>query len=150
MKYEFEGNAVIAGTVTGAAVVSRKPFNNLASFYGTVRTDSNTVICSDQNNTDLFGKELTGKVVCVAKSIGSTSAGAMWEEIAHRGLAPKAMLFAEKIDSLAAAGLILADIWAGSTVVAVDSLGEGFLDVVADDDCVSIYSDGRVTVTKHE
>lgn len=149
MEYEFQGNAVIAGAASGEAVVSRKPFNNLASFYGTVRTDAETVICSDQNNPDLFGKELTGKIVCVARSIGSTSAGAMWEEIAHRGLAPKAMLFAESIDSLAAAGLILADIWAGNTVVAVDSLGEGFLDAVADGDRVSIHPDGRVTVTKH-
>ncbi len=144
----FHGRILIPANIEGEAVVSRHPFNNLASFYQTVRENAPTVICSDQNNADLYGKELTGKIVCVKSSIGSTSAGAMWEEIAYRGLAPRAILFSERIDSLAAAGLVLAQIWAEHPVVAADMLGNDFLETVKDGDKVQIFANGEVEVCR--
>ena len=57
------------------------------------------------------------------------------------------MLFANPIDSLAAAGAILADVWLDDvTMPVVDSLGEEFLDYVKDGMMIMIGEDGKVTV----
>ena len=57
------------------------------------------------------------------------------------------MLFANPIDSLAAAGAILADVWLDDvTMPVVDSLGEEFLDYVKDGMMITIGEDGKVTV----
>ncbi|MDD6147288.1 MAG: hypothetical protein PUB43_09625, partial [Oscillospiraceae bacterium] len=62
------------------------------------------------------------------------------------GIHPRAMLFSEPIDSLAAAGVILADVWTDDTITAVDNLGEEFLDYVKDGMELEIKKDGTVTV----
>ena len=60
---------------------------------------------------------------------------------------PACMLFANPIDSLAAAGAILADVWLDDvTMPVVDSLGEEFLDYVKDGMMITIGEDGKVTV----
>ena len=60
---------------------------------------------------------------------------------------PACMLFANPIDSLAAAGAILADVWLDDvTMPVVDSLGEEFLDYVKDGMMITIGEDGNVTV----
>lgn len=60
---------------------------------------------------------------------------------------PACMLFANPIDSLAAAGAILADVWLDDvTMPVVDSLGEEFLDYVKDGMLITIGKDGNVTV----
>ena len=56
------------------------------------------------------------------------------------------MLFSQPIDSLAAAGVILADVWTEHSIVAVDSLGEEFLNAVKDGDKITIKEDGTVIV----
>ena len=78
--------------------------------------------------------------------MGSTSSGATWPNVAQLGIAPKAMLFSQKIDSLAAGGLVVTDVWAGKRIYAVDQLGEEFLQVVNDGDRIVIKEDGTVTV----
>jgi predicted aconitase with swiveling domain len=62
------------------------------------------------------------------------------------GVAPKAMLFSQTIDSLAAGGLIVADLWAGKRIYVVDQLGDEFLESVRDGDWIQIRKDGRVTI----
>lgn len=57
------------------------------------------------------------------------------------------MLFANPIDSLAAAGAILADVWVdGVTMPVVDSLGEEFLSYVKDGMMITVKEDGVVEV----
>ena len=56
------------------------------------------------------------------------------------------MLFSKPIDSLAAAGTILASVWTENKIVTVDSLGDDFLDFVKDGMTVIIDEDGTVTV----
>ena len=57
------------------------------------------------------------------------------------------MLFANHIDSLAAAGAVLADVWVdGVTMPVVDSLGEEFLNYVKDGMKITIKADGIVEV----
>ena len=57
----FKGRPVIAGDITAEAVVTRQGFNTLASFQKSALMKKKEVICSDQNNADLYGKNLTGK-----------------------------------------------------------------------------------------
>ena len=62
------------------------------------------------------------------------------------GIAPKAMLFSQQIDSLAAGGLIVADVWVGKRIYTVDQLGDEFLATVKDSDWITIHADGTVTI----
>ena len=60
---------------------------------------------------------------------------------------PACMLFSKPIDSLAAAGAILADVWLDDvTMPVVDNLGEEFLSYVKDGMQITIGEDGTVTV----
>lgn len=62
---------------------------------------------------------------------------------------PACMLFANPIDSLAAAGAVLADVWVdGVTMPVVDSLGEEFLQYVKDGMTVTVKADGVVEVAE--
>ena len=57
------------------------------------------------------------------------------------------MPFANPIDSLAAAGAVLAEVWVdGVTMPVIDSLGEEFLHYVKDGMTITVKSDGIVEV----
>lgn len=142
----FKGRAILPAEIEGEAVVTHIGFNTLACYYRSILTDAKKAICGDQDNPELFGKDLTDKVICLPKSIGSTSAGATWDRIAKMEIAPRAMLFSEHIDSLSAAGLVLADVWVGKRICAIDQLGEEFLNCVKTGKMVSIKADGSVIV----
>jgi predicted aconitase with swiveling domain len=146
MSRSFKGRAILPGNLEGEALVTHVGFNAYASFYTSIHVQVETAQCADSGNQELYGKNLTDKVICLPKTIGSTSAGAVWQRVAHMGIAPKAMLFSQPIDSLAAGGLIVADVWAGKRIVAVDQLGDEFLDSVRDGDRVVIREDGTVTM----
>ena len=63
------------------------------------------------------------------------------------GRQPACMLFSEPIDSLAAAGAILSDVWLeGNPMPVVDSLGQEFLDYVKDGMKITVKKDGTVEV----
>jgi hypothetical protein len=50
------------------------------------------------------------------------------------------------IDSLAAGGLIVADLWAGRRIVTVDRLGDEFLTLVKEGDRIAVREDGTVRI----
>jgi predicted aconitase with swiveling domain len=147
----FKGRPVLPGSVRGPALVSRQGFNTLASFQKSVIAGSLTgrakrAVCSDQDNRDLFGKVLTGTILCLPQTIGSTSGGLVLETVAAMGIAPAAMLFSQSIDSLAASGVVLADVWVGKRIVAVDRLGDEFLQTVREGQQIEVGEDGTVTL----
>lgn len=146
MEKVFKGRPILPGNIEGESVVTHEGLNILATFQKSALKKAKTVIGSDQNNRDLFNKELTGKIICLPKTIGSTTGGMVLEAIAKLGIGPKAMLFAEHIDSLAAAGVILADVWVGQRIITIDQLGESFLAYVKDGQKINIAEDGTVTV----
>ena len=146
MSATFHGRPVLAGELDGEALVTRHPFNTLASFIKCLTTGARKAVCSDQDNPDLYGKVLTGAVLCLPQTIGSTAAGLILETAVHKGVAPAAMLFSESVDTLAASGAILADVWVGRRIVLVDRLGPEFLDAVQDGRRVGVRADGTVTV----
>jgi len=142
----FKGRTILPGNLEGEALVTHVGFNAYASFSTSIHTPVETAQCADSSNQELYGKNLTDKIICLPKTTGSTSAGAVWQRVAQMGVAPKAMLFSQRIDSLAAGGLIVADVWAGKRIVTVDQLGDEFLESVKDGDRIVIREDGTVTI----
>lgn len=150
MRLTFKGRPVIPGNVSGDNAVSHRGFNTYASFFESIHVPSDTAICADSGNEDLYGRDLAAKVICVPGTTGSTSGGAVWQRLITMGNAPKAMLFANAIDSLAAGGLIVADLWVGRRIVVVDRLGETFLETVVNGDAITIGDDGEVVIHRAE
>ena len=144
---EFQGRVIAPGTVKAEAVVSHVGFNTLASLQGALQFGDKKATCGDQNNPDLHGKQLAGKAVCLPQTIGSTTGGLVLYCACAMGRQPACMLFSNPIDSLAAAGSILASVWLPDVKMpVVDSLGQEFLDYVKDGMTITIGEDGVVTV----
>ena len=143
----FNGRVVVSGTVTGQALVSHGGFNTLASFQRALMFGDKKATCGDQNNTDLYGKKMAGKVLCLPKTIGSTTGGLVLYCTCAMGRQPACMLFSEPIDSLAAAGAVLADVWLDDcSMPVVDSLGQEFLDYVKEGMTITVKPGGVVEV----
>ena len=142
----FKGRVVIKGNICGKSVVTKQGLNILASFQKSALKKASTVICSDQSNKDLYNKELTGKIICLPQTIGSTTGGMVLHTIADMGIGPKALLFSKKIDPLATAGVILSEVWSNKAIITIDSLGDSFLEYVKDDMNIQIDEDGTVTI----
>ncbi|PWM44012.1 MAG: hypothetical protein DBX47_06370 [Clostridiales bacterium] len=143
----FHGRPVIPGQVTAPALVTHNGFNTLASFQKALLAKKTDAICSDQNNIELFNKKMAGTALCLPQTIGSTTGGLVLHTACDMGANPACMLFSQQIDSLAAAGVVLADIWSEHRIIAVDGLGEDFLNYVKDGMSVTVSSDGTVTVS---
>ena len=146
MSRSFKGRAILPGNLEGEALVTHVGFNTYASFYTSIHAQVEAAVCADSGNPELYGKNLTDKIICLPKTVGSTSAGAVWQRLARLGVAPRAMLFSQQIDSLAAGGLIVADVWAGKRICTVDRLGDEFLESVKDGDRIVIRQGGTVTI----
>ncbi|HPD01998.1 MAG TPA: DUF126 domain-containing protein [Eubacteriales bacterium] len=142
----FKGRAIAPGSFTGEAVVSRQGVNTLATFQKSALKNASEVIVSDQNNPDIFGLNITGKILCLPQTIGSTTGGMVIQTICAMKINPKAFLFSEHIDSLAASGIVLAKVWENSDVIAIDQLGAEFLDAVKTGDKLQISEDGTITI----
>ena len=146
---QFKGRVVTPGEVTAEAVVTKQGFNTLASFQMALQFGDKKATCGDQNNPDLYGKEMAGKALCLPQTIGSTTGGLVIYCACSMGRQPACMLFSQPIDSLAGAGVILADIWLKgdhTKMPVIDSLGEEFLNYVKDGMTVTIKADGIVEV----
>ena len=144
---EFQGRVVAPGTVTAPALVSHGGLNTLASFQKALQFGDKKATCGDQNNPDLFGKQMLGKALCLPQTIGSTTGGLVLYAACAMERIPACMLFANHIDSLAAAGSILASVWLeGVNMPVVDCLGDEFLNYVKDGMTITVEADGKVVV----
>ena len=144
---EFVGRVIAPGTVTAPAVVSHGGLNTLASFQKALLFGDKKATCSDQNNPDLFNKPMHGQALCLPQTIGSTTGGLVLYSACAMDRQPACMLFSKPVDSLAAAGAILASVWLdGINMPVVDSLGDEFLDYVKDGMSITVKEDGTVCV----
>ena len=144
---EFKGRVVAAGTVTAEALVSHGGLNTLASFQKALQFGDKEATCGDQNNPDLYGKKMKGKALCLPQTIGSTTGGLVLYCACSMGRQPACLLFSNPIDSLAAAGAVLADVWLEDvSMPVVDCLGQEFLDYVQDSMTITVAEDGVVRV----
>ena len=72
---QFQGRVVTPGEVVAEAVVTHEGFNTLASFQMALQFGDKEVKCGDQSNSELYGKPLLGKALCLPQTIGSTTGG---------------------------------------------------------------------------
>ena len=144
-KKTFKGRVVLAGKVSGKATVSRQAFNTSGSYIENMfagRTDA--APCTDASNEELFGKDLSGAILCTPTTVGSTMGAGAIMGMNLLGVGFKAMLFSDHIDSIAAGGLIMDDVWNERRVITIDLLGEEFLETVETGDRIKISEDGTV------
>jgi len=146
MMRQFKGRVVVPGIAKAEALVSRGGFNTLASFQKSLMFGDKKATCSDQDNPDLYGKAMQGKALCLPQTIGSTTGGMVLYCAASLSRGPACMLFSKPIDTFAAAGTILADVWTDSPMPTVDSLGDDFLEAVQTGMTLTIADDGMVMV----
>lgn len=143
----FQGRVVTPGEVTAEAVVTKQGFNTLASLQMALQFGDKEVKCGDQNNEELHGKPLIGKALCLPQTIGSTTGGLVLYCACAMEKNPACLLFSNHIDSLAAAGAVLADVWVDSVKMPViDCLGDEFLEYVKDGMTITVKENGIVVV----
>ena len=63
-------------------------------------------------------------IICLTRTIGSTTGGHDSSMCGRCGIGPAAMLYADHVDSISAAGIVLANIWNNKKIVAIDQLGD--------------------------
>jgi len=144
---EFKGRIITPGKIQAEALVSHNGLNTLASFQKALQFGDKTATCGDQNNPDLYGKKMAGKALCLPQTIGSTTGGLVIYGATAMKRQPACMLFSGPIDSLAAAGAILASVWLEDVVMPViDNLGDDFLAYVKDGMIIDVKDDGVVIV----
>ncbi|MBQ8398983.1 MAG: DUF126 domain-containing protein [Clostridia bacterium] len=144
---EFKGRVVAPGCVTAPALVSHGGLNTLASFQKALQFGDKKATCGDQNNPDLYGKQMLGKALCLPMTIGSTTGGLVLYCACAMKRQPACLLFSEHIDSLAAAGSVLASVWLDEvSMPVIDCLGAEFLDYVKDGMSITVKEDGTVVV----
>ncbi|MGI9243239.1 MAG: aconitase X swivel domain-containing protein [Verrucomicrobiales bacterium] len=147
MAKTFKGRVVIAGNLSGKAMVSKQAFNTSGSYMENMfagKTDA--APCSDASNKELFGKDLSGAILCIPTTVGSTMGGMSLVGMTKIGVGPQAMLFSKPIDTLAAAGVLMSEIWEEKRIITVDMLGDEFLETVKMGDPIAVAEDGTVTV----
>ena len=143
----FKGRVITPGEVTAEAVVTTEGFNTLASLQMALQFGDKEVKCGDQSNKQLYGKPLINKALCLPQTIGSTTGGLVLYCACSMQKNPACMLFANHIESLAAAGAVLADVWVdGVSMPVIDSLGEEFLNYVKDGMKITVKAGGVVEV----
>ena len=143
----FNGRVVAPGCVSAEALVSHGGLNTLASFQKALQFGDKKATCGDQNNKDLYGKQMAGKALCLPQTIGSTTGGMVLYCACAMERRPACMLFSKPIDSLAGAGVILADVWLeGDKMPVIDSLGDEFLEYVKTGMRITVKEGGVVEV----
>jgi predicted aconitase with swiveling domain len=147
MSKTFKGRVVLSGKVSGKATVSRQAFNTSGSYQQNMfagRTDA--APCTDASNKELFGKDLSGAILCTTTTVGSTMGGMCLMGMKAIGVGPQALLFSKPIDTLAAAGVLMSDIWKDARIITVDMLGDEFLETVNMGVPIEVREDGTVVV----
>jgi len=146
-KKTFQGRPLLPGKIEGKALVSKQPFNTTGSYLKNMFAgETESAPCTDVSNKELYGKDLKGAIICTPQTVGSTFGSACSMGMNDLGVGPKAYLFSWHIDSIAAAGLIIDDVWNDRRVITVDLLGDDFLKAVNTGDPITIHEDGTVEV----
>ena len=103
----FKGRIVAPGTVTAPALVSHGGLNTLASFQKALQFGDKKATCGDQNNPDLYNKQMRGKALCLPQTIGSTTGGLVLYCACAMERQPACMLFSKPIVGLGCGGILL-------------------------------------------
>ena len=146
MSKKFKGRPIFPGNTEDSAEVTHAGFSPTAAYVEIVFAGTKSGICKDHDNAELFDRDLAGKILCLPQSIGSSAGACCMMAAAKIDVAPKAMLFSSHVDSLSACGLVMVDIWLEKRIIAIDMLGEEFLNTVKTGDKIKVYEDGTVEI----
>jgi len=147
MAQTFKGRVLIAGELEGEALVSKQPFNTTASYFENMfGGNTTTAPCTDANNEELYKTDMKGAIMCTPQTVGSTMGAGAIMGMNELKVGFQAMLFSSHIDSIAAGGLIIDDIWNDNKVITIDLLGDEFMEAVKTGDKIKISEDGTVVV----
>jgi predicted aconitase with swiveling domain len=147
MAQTFKGRVLIPGELEGEALVSKQPFNTTASYFENMfGGNTETAPCTDANNEELYKTDLKGAIMCTPQTVGSTMGAGAIMGMNQLGVGFQAMLFSSHIDSIAAGGLIIDEIWNDNKVITIDLLGDEFMEAVKTGDKIKISEDGTVEV----
>lgn len=146
MSKTFKGRPLLQGNFEESAEVSHVGFSPTASYMDIVFKGSKSGVIQDHENTDLYGRDISGKILCLPQSIGSSAGACMMMAAAKVDALPKAMLFSNHVDSLSACGLLMAKNFLGTPIITIDMLGEEFLKAVKTGDKIKISEDGTVEI----
>ena len=146
-KQTFKGRPLIPGNLEGKAMATKSPFNVSSSYLENLfGGNTESAPCTDTNNKEWNRKDLAGQILCFPTAVGSTMGGATLMGVGSMNLGPKAMLYAEHVDSVSVAGLIIDNVWNDRPVITIDMLGDEFIDTVKSGDPIAIHADGTVEV----
>jgi len=142
----FKGRVIVGGECKAEALVSHGGFNTLASYQMALMFGDKQVKCGDQNNAEIYKKPMLGKALCLPMTIGSTTGGMVLYTTCSQGKQPACMLFSMPIDSLAASGAILGDVWTDASMPVIDQLGDEFLEYVKTGMMITVKEGGIIDV----
>ncbi len=146
-KQTFQGRPLLPGDLEGEALVSHQPFNTTGSYLENMFAGvTDSAPCTDADNPEIYQMNLANCILCTSSTIGSTLGGAAFMGVKELGVGPQALLLSKHIDSVAASGLFMEDIWNGKRIITIDLLGDEFLESVNTGDPIKVYADGTVEV----
>ena len=146
-KQTFQGRPVVGGDINGKALVSKQAFNTTVSYIENIWGGvTDKAPCTDQDNKELYKKDLNGVILCTTQGIGSSMGGAAFMAVAGLGVAPKAILFSHHIDGVSASGIVMANVWQEKPIITIDQLGDEFLEAVKNGNPIAVKKDGTVEV----
>ena len=146
-KKTFQGRPLLPGDLKGKALVSKQPFNTTGSYLENMFMGvKDKAICTDPDNPGIYKKDLANCILCTPSTIGSTLGGAAFMGVKELGVGPQALLLSRHIDSVAASGVFMEDIWNDKRIITIDLLGDEFMEAVSTGDPIAIHADGTVDV----
>jgi predicted aconitase with swiveling domain len=136
---KIKGRGVIEGRVKAEAIVSTQPFG----FFGGVNPATGDVI---DKWHELYGQNIKGKVMVYPEGRGSTVGAAVVLELVRTGCAPAAIIN-RKIETITAAGGLMAKKFYGKEMPMIDRLGEDPIKAIKTGDIVEVDgTTGEVTI----
>jgi predicted aconitase with swiveling domain len=136
---KISGRGVIEGTAKGEAIVSTQPFG----FFGGVNPSTGLVI---DKWHELYGQNIKGKVMVYPEGRGSTVGAAVVLELVRTGCAPAAIIN-RKIETITAAGGLMAKKFYNKDMPMVDRLSEDPIKAIKTGDIVEVNgTTGEVTI----
>lgn len=124
------GRGILDGKVKAEAIVSSQPFG----FFGGV--DPSTGIVIDKWH-ELFGQSIKGKVFVFPEGRGSTVGAAIMLELARTGCEPAAIINV-KIETITAAGGLLAKNFYNKDIPMIDRFSENPIELIKTGDMVEV------------
>ena len=144
---EFKGRAVVPGKCVAQVRVTHRKFDTYTALEGSLRGVGRTARCADRADSELFGKEIKGRALCLPTTTGSELGSLVLYSLCELERQPACLLLSGEIDITLCAGAVLASVWQrGVSMPVIDRLGEEFLDFVKDGMTVSVFADGTVKV----